>query len=39
MPEGIIIVNSEDKVEFMNEELREVINMELDSEENTGLNA
>jgi len=40
MPEGILIVCKEDdKVEFMNEELREVLNMQLETEEDDGLKA
>ena len=40
MPEGILIVSKvDDKVEFINEELRDVVNMQLDSNEEDGLKA
>jgi sensor histidine kinase regulating citrate/malate metabolism len=40
MPEGILIVSKVDeKVEFINEELRDVVNMQLDSNEEDGLKA
>jgi sensor histidine kinase regulating citrate/malate metabolism len=37
MPEGILIINKRGKIEFINEELRDVLNVEEIGQESQGL--